>query len=196
MKRIHTAAYLSAVAALFIAGHAFAQMGGVETGVTTGSPTQFRDAKTGKVWTPENVSKESRPEAANQTQATSSADKAFDPSSQVASAPAVVVQRPKANMMGVVPITAGPTVPVVTIDGPSLQAIPGDRWLTVLYVTNNSAAEVNSQVGCTFTNGGNSVQETRVIVPPAGPGERLGVPVYGPRTETFVDRVLCRVLTH
>lgn len=195
MNKVHTVAHLGAAAAILLAGHAFAQTGRVETGVTTGSPQQFRDAKTGKVWTPENVSKESRPEAANQTQATSSADKAFDPSSQIASVPAVVVQRPQANMMGVEPITAGPTVPIVTIDGPSLQAIPGDRWLTVLYVTNNSAAQVHPQIGCTFTNGGNAVQETRVIIPPAGPGERLGVPVYGPRTETFVDRVLCRVLT-
>jgi hypothetical protein len=123
------------------------------------------------------------------------ADEAFDPRSQVATAAPVVVQRPRADMMGTVPITAGPTVPVITIDGPSLRALPGDRWLTVLYLTNNSGAAVDPQVGCTFTNAGQAVQETRVVVPTAAAGTRLGVPVYGPRTDIFVDRVLCRVLT-
>ena len=73
--------------------------------------------------------------------------------------------------------------------------ITTDELANPLYVTNNSAGDVNAQVGCTFTNGGRSVQETRVIVPTAGPGQRLGMPVYGPRTDVFVDRVLCRVLT-
>jgi hypothetical protein len=175
-----------------MAAPAVAQTAGVQSGVTAGGTAQFRDAKTGKVWTPENVSKDNRPQSANQP--TTPADKAFDPNAQIATAGAVVVQRPRANLMGKVPITAGPTVPIVTIDGPSLQAIPGERWLTVLYVTNNSAAEANPQIACTFTNGSRPVQETHVIVPTAGPGDRLGVPVYGPRTDIFVDRVLCRLL--
>jgi hypothetical protein len=39
------------------------------------------------------------------------------------------------------------------------------------------------------------VQETRIVVPTAGPGQRLATVAYGPRTEIFVDRVLCRLLT-
>ena len=117
------------------------------------------------------------------------------PNAQVASAPTVVVQRPAANLIGTVPVTAGPTVPLVTLESPTLQAIPSDRWVAPVYVTNNSGADANVQLGCTFTNGGRSVQETRVIVPTAGPGQRLGMPVYGPRTDIFVDRVLCRILT-
>lgn len=155
--------------------------------------TQFRDDKTGKVWTPDNVSKDNQIRPANEP--TTPADRAFDPSAQVATANAVVVQRPPANLLGIVPITAGPSVPIVSLESPSLQAIPGDRWVAPIYVTNNSGADANAQVGCTFTNAGRSVQETRVIVPTAGPGQRLGMPVYGPRTDVFVDRVLCRVLT-
>lgn len=155
--------------------------------------TQFRDEKTGKVWTPENVSKDNQLRPANEP--SSPADRAFVPNAQVATAPNVVVQRPAATLIGTVPITAGPTVPIVTLDSPSLQAIPGDRWVAPIYVTNNSGAPASAQVGCTFTNSGRSVQETRVIVPAAGPGQRLAMPVYGPRTEVFVDRVLCRVLT-
>ncbi|MEA2847810.1 MAG: hypothetical protein QOG78_3091, partial [Rhodospirillaceae bacterium] len=118
-----------------------------------------------------------------------------DPKTQIATAGSIAVQRPSANLMGTVPITAGPSVPNVTLDGPTLQAIPGQRWLTVLYITNNSAAAINPELGCTFTNGGRPVQETRIIVPTAGPGQRLGLPVYGPRTDIFVDRVLCRVIS-
>ncbi|MFZ5783646.1 MAG: hypothetical protein ACOY4R_25900 [Pseudomonadota bacterium] len=192
LSRTAVVAFLGISTALAVTGAAVAQSARVEAGASSGA-AEFRDPKTGKVWTPENVGKENRPDSARQ-QPTSPADKAFDPSSQVASAPTVVVQRPKASVTGVVPITAGPTVPIVTIDGPSLQAIPGDHWLTVLYVSNNSGAEVRPEIGCTFTNGGNAVQQTHVIVPPAGPGERLGVPVQGPRTTTFVDRVLCNVI--
>jgi hypothetical protein len=179
--RITTNAALGCVAAMAVAGAAVAQT------------AQFRDPKTGTVWTPENVSKDNRLEPSNQPN--SPADRAFDPRAQIATAGAIEVQRPAANLMGTVPITAGPSMPIVTLDGPSLQAIPGQRWLTVLYITNNSGGAINPEVGCTFTNGGRAAQETRIIVPPAGPGQRLGFPVYGPRTDIFVDRVLCRVIS-
>jgi hypothetical protein len=178
--RTFTATLVSGVAVATVAASAVAQ-------------TQFRDERTGKIWTPDNVSKENQLRPSNEP--SSPADRAFVPNAQVAGAPTVVVQRPAANLIGTVPITAGPTVPIVTLESPSLQAIPSDRWVAPIYITNNSGAPANAQVGCTFTNGGRSVQETRVIVPTAGPGQRLGMPVYGPRTEIFVDRVLCRVLT-
>ena len=189
--RMAASTTLGCIALLAVAS-AMAQTPGIEAGVTANGSTQFRDARTGKVWTPENVSKDNRLEPANQPP--TPADKAFDPKTQMASVVGVAVQRPRAQLMGKVPITAGPSVPIVTIDGPSLQAVPGKGWITVLYVTNNSAAEATPEIGCTFTNGGRPVQETRVIVPTAGPGDRLGLPVYGPRTDIFVDRVLCRVL--
>ncbi|UYN93285.1 MAG: hypothetical protein KIT25_14580 [Enhydrobacter sp.] len=165
-----------AVAATVAAASAWAQ-----------SP-QITDSRTGKIWTPELV--DTNPDGTQK----SWADRAFDPASQTASVPGEVVQRPRANLMGTVPITAGPTVPIVTIDTPSLQAIPGSHWLAVLYVTNNSGQTVNTVVGCQFTNQGRKVEDVRIIVPPAGPGERLGVPVRGPRTDLFVDRVGCQVL--
>jgi hypothetical protein len=149
---------------------------------------QFRDERTGKVWTPEIV--ETNPDGTPK----SSVDRAFDPRSQTASVPGVATQRPRANLMGTVPITAGPSVPIVTLDAPSLQAVPGGHWLAVIYVTNNSGNTVNTVVGCQFTNEGRKVEDVRVIVPPAGPGERLGVPVRGPQTGLFVDQVTCRVL--
>ena len=84
-------------------------------------------------------------------------DKAFDPHSQIAMVPGTVLQRPHANLMGVVPITAGPTVPLVTLDAPSLQAIPGQHWLAILDLTNSSANTVDAVVDCHFTNHGAKV---------------------------------------
>jgi hypothetical protein len=178
--RTLTATLVGGVAAIAVTASAVAQ-------------TQFRDEKTGKVWTPDNVSKDNQLRPTNEP--STPADRAFDPNAQIATATGVVVQRPTANLLATVPITAGPNVPIVTLESPSLQAIPADRWVAPIYVTNNSGAEANAQIGCTFTNAGRNVQETRVIVPTAGPGQRLGMAVYGPRTEIFVDRVLCRVLT-
>ncbi len=182
MKRATRAATMAAAGTLVLV-----LMAASTLAQTTG---QFRDDRTGKVWTPDTVSQDNR-----LAPPTSERDKAFDPRSQMAVVEGVTVQRPRATLMGVLPITAGPSVPIVTLDGASLQAVPGERWLTVIYITNNSANVVDSVVGCTFTNAGRKVEDTRVIVPPAGPGERLGVPVFGPRVDLFVDQASCRVMT-
>jgi len=194
--RLSALAGVAGLAAIAAAAPVDAQMpGSVGAGVSANGVTQFRDEKTGKIWTPDNVSKDNQTPQQQATVPVTPADKAFDPNSQAVVVTGVVTQRPRANLMGTVPITAGPSVPIVTIDSPWLQAVPKQNWLSVLYVTNNSASVVEPIVGCTFTNGGRPVQETRVIIPPAGPGERWGVPVYGPRVEIFVDRVTCRVIT-
>lgn len=156
----------------------------------TAMAQEFRDSRTGKVWTPDYVQgdlTEANPNAA--------VNRAFDPRAQGGAVPGVVVQHPHAKLMGTVPFTAGPSVPIVDVDAPSLQAIPGRHWLAVLYVTNNSAGTVNVVLDCHFTNHGAKVEDTRVLVPPAGPGERLGIPVRGPQTDLFVDRVSCAVVT-
>ena len=158
---------------------------------STGTGAEFRDPKTGKLWTPNNVSQDDKAPAA----ATTGQDKAFDPQSQRGSIEGVSIQRPRAQLMGVLPITSGPSVPLVTIDGASLMALPGDRWITALYVTNNSGATLDVVIGCLFTNAERKVEDTRVIVPPAGPGERLALQVQGPRVELFVDRVTCRIIS-
>lgn len=194
MKRSLTLASMAGIVTL-AAASAFAQAPGtVGAGVSANGLTQFKDERTGKVWTPENVSKDNQTPQQQAAMPQTQADKAFDPNSQVGSTQ-VVVQRPRGNLMGTVPITAGPTVPVVVIDSPWLQAVPQQNWLSVLYVTNNSANVVETVVGCTFTNGGRPVQDTRVVLQPSGPGERWGFPVYGPPVTTFVDRVTCRVIS-
>ena len=185
MSALCATSMVASVSAQNVAGSAAA-------GLTVVGTNEFRDEKTGKIWTPENVSQDDKAAPAAPT---SIQDKAFDPRTQAIVVEGVTVQRPRASLMGLVPITAGPTVPRVELDSASLQAVPGERWRTVLYVTNNSADFVETMIGCLFTNADRKVEDTRAIVRPAAPGERLGLAVYGPPVEMFVDRVTCRVIS-
>lgn len=150
---------------------------------------QFRDGRTGTVWTPQVLEQQVAVPGA-----VSPSDRAFDPRAQAVRVDGMTVQHPQAHLMGTVPLSAGAAVPIATLDVPSLQVVPGRYWLSILYLTNNSASTVDAVVGCHFLNNGARVADTRVIIPPAGPGERLGVPVRGPRYDIFVDRVSCELL--
>jgi len=148
---------------------------------------QLTDTRTGKVWTPSWDSED----AFQPTNPDHPVNRAFNPRGQTASVPGMIEQRPRANLMGIVPITAGPSVPIMAIDAPSLQSVPGQRWISILYVTNNSAGSIDPIVDCHFTNHGQKVESIRVNVPTAGPGERLGLVVRGPKIDMFVDKVTC-----
>jgi hypothetical protein len=145
------------------------------------------DTRTGKVWTPSLDSLD----AYQPTDPSHPVNREFNPRDQRASVPGMLAQRPRAQVLGTVPITAGPLVPIMAVDSPSLQAVPGQRWIAILYVTNNSMANIDPIVDCHFTNHGQKVESIRVYVPTAGPGERLGMAVRGPRVDMFVDTVVC-----
>jgi len=152
-----------------------------------GAPGQLTDTRTGKVWTPAWDSEDSR----QPTDPGHPVNRAFDPRSQTASVPGMTEQHPRANLMGTVPMTAGPAVPIMTLDAPTLQAVPTQRWIAILYVTNHSANLIDPIVDCHFTNNGQKVESVRAMVPTAGPGEWLGFAVRGPRVDMFVDKVTC-----
>lgn len=166
------------------AAHAQAPRSKVEMPATPGVP-EFRDPKTGRIWTPLNVGQQSGPPTP--------ADLAFDPMGQAVSVRGVVVQRPSVVPLDAVPITAGPTVPIVNLGDATLRAVPGKRWQVVLYLDNNSAGVVVPVINCRFTNAGNLVEQTHVLVPAVGPGLRVGMTIYGPKTDLFVDRAACAV---
>lgn len=149
---------------------------------------QFRDPKTGQIWTPSNVG-----EGAGGGKPTSPSDRAFNPRQQTTTAQGVIDQDVGMQQVGTVPITAGPTVPLVNIDNVSLSVAPSRRWRTVLYLNNNSASTFAPIVGCVFNNGGRTVERTRGLLPPIAGGERVGLAIYGPPAETFVDSVQCHV---
>ena len=115
---------------------------------STGAP-EFRDPKTGQVWTPETVGQDGRPIGPE--------DAAFDPRAQAAPLQ-MVLQKATARPVGQVPITAGPTVPIVNMENATLRAIPGQRWQVVMYLNNNSGNPVEPVVECRFTNAGKPVR--------------------------------------
>lgn len=171
-----------------LASSAMAQANRPATNVpaTAGVP-EFRDPKTGQVWTPETVGQNTAPPSGPQ-------DKAFDPSAQ--DVPGTVsAQRLQGRPLGTVPITAGPSTPILTMDGATLRAMPGQRWQIVMYLDNNSGNAVDPVIECRFLNGDNTVMTTRALVARTGPGIRQGVVIYGPRTALFVDSSSCSVVS-
>jgi len=147
----------------------------------------FRDPKTGQVWTPENVGQDGKP--------VSPQDRAFNPSGQAASNQSVYQQQARVRPIGTVPITAGPTVPLVNIDNAALRVRPGARWSVVLYLQNNSASTLAASLDCRFTNSGKLVLDSYITVPPVGAGQRVGLSFAGPPSELYVDNVSCQVVS-
>jgi hypothetical protein len=172
-------------AALVPAALAQAPKSSVEVGATTGA-LEFRDPKTGQVWTPENVGQDGKPIGPD--------DRAFDPRAQDAPLQAVF-QKSVAKPVGSVPITAGPTVPIVELQNLALRVTPGKRWHVAMYINNNSGNAVDPVVECRFSNHGHPVTLTRATLSRVGPGVRAGFTVAGPRAEIFVDKANCTVVT-
>ena len=147
----------------------------------------FRDPKTGQVWTPDNVGGGGPP--------TSAADRAFNPSAQSVSIGQVFQQNAQVRIVGQVPITAGPTVPLVEIDNPTLSVQPGARWRVVMYLQNNSASTFAPSLDCRFTNAGNTVMASYILIAPVAGGNRVGLVFSGPPSDIFVNNVSCSVLS-
>jgi len=152
---------------------------------TPGAPS-FRDPKTGQVWTPSNVGGGGPP--------TSPQDRAFNPNAQNLTAGQIYQQNAQVQVIGQVPITAGPTVPLVDIDNPTL-SVPGSRWQVVMYLQNNSASTFAPSLDCKFTNGGNLVLESYVQVGNVAGGNRVGLLFFGPPSNIYVDNISCRVMS-
>lgn len=176
-------AVMTSMVASGIALAALAQQPGPD-----GQP-QFRDPRTGQIWTPETVG------SGKTTDLSTPADRAFDPKAQTSNVPGTVIQAPSIRVLGSVPITAGPTVPIAVIDDASLSVIPEQRWQVTLYLNNNSAGVINPVIDCHFTNGGNMVENTRASLPPVAGGQRVGLVIYGPASNLFVDRSECRLVS-
>src|SRR5258707_7473560 len=98
--------------------HAQAPRSKVDMPATPGVP-EFRDPKTGQIWTPLNVGQQSGPPTP--------ADLAFDPLGQAVYVRGVVVQRPSVVPLDSVPITAGTTASILQPCGATPPPGPGQR---------------------------------------------------------------------
>jgi hypothetical protein len=146
---------------------------------------EFRDPKTGQIWTPYNVGQERGPNTP--------ADRAFDPAAQAVTVAGVTNQQAASQFVGTIPITAGPTMPLVSLDSPTLSVIPGGRWQVVIFLNNNAAVTYNPVLDCRFNNSGRMVEQSRVTMAPVAGGTRQQLTLQGPPANIFVDSATCGV---
>ena|SRR5262245_3907172 len=147
---------------------------------------QFRDPATGQIWTPETVGR-------GPVDLSNPVNRAFNPQAQAAR-PTTTAQTPNVQVLGSVPITAGPTVPIAIIGSAALSVIAGQRWQVVLQLNNNSAGTINPVVACRFNNSGSLVEEAQASLPPVGGGQSVGFTIYGPPANLYVNQADCRLV--
>jgi hypothetical protein len=124
-------------------------------------------------------------------------DRAFDPRQQRLSPDHAGLVVPQWRRIGSVPIRSGPNtqVPVVTLELPSLRAIPGRSWELELVMANNAGRAIDARILCSFRNGQRRVQDVAVLLRDVGPGDRVAAVVDGPPVTAFVDNTPCNVLS-
>jgi hypothetical protein len=156
------------------------------SGATDGA-AGFRDEK-GKVWTPDNVG---QPD----TKPVPPQDRAFDPRRQVVNTPTVSIQVPNVSVIGAVPVLSRPgsSVPIVTLETPSLRLVDGERWVATLILANNGERVIDAQISCRFNNDSLLVEEAKIMLRGIEPGQRVEAPARGPLGSLYVNTAVCAV---
>jgi hypothetical protein len=147
----------------------------------------FRD-ENGKVWTPDNVG---QPD----TKPVPPQDRAFDPRQQVVPSPTVSIQTPDVRVVGTVPVLSRPgsSVPIVTLDAPSLRLAERERWVATLILANNGERVIDAQITCRFNNDSLLVEEAKIRLRGIEPGQRVTAPARGPQGHLYVNNAVCAV---
>lgn len=145
----------------------------------------FRDEKSGKIWTPDNVGEDGKPIAPE--------DRAFDPSGQAVMMSSSVENNVRIRPVGRVPMDAGPNVPIVDANDLRLRAAPGGFWSLEVHLNNNSTVPRSPLIRCDFNNSGRTVHEVTASISSVGPGERVAFTLRGPRSDVYVNTAQCFV---
>jgi len=129
-------------------------------------------------------------------------DRAFnprDPNDQrgmVAADPYPPPPPPQVRRTGPGPLPAGyQQMPIVNLQTSQFGYNDQRYWQVTVDVANNIPQLIDSEVQCTFTNGGRTVKDAYFTATAIQPGEHVMSEVLGPPTTTFVDGVTCRVLS-
>jgi hypothetical protein len=125
-------------------------------------------------------------------------DAAFNPRAAAASqAPADSMPRPQPTLRRTGPRPVpnyGSNMPVVTLAVNNLTYGASRYWQVTVSVTSNVARPVDTQVQCSFLNGGRSVGDAYLGPVQLAAGEQVSTELVGPPTSTFVDSTNCRVV--
>lgn len=152
-----------------------------------GGDIGFRD-ENGRIWTPDNVG---QPD----TKPVPPEDRAFDPRRQVVAVPDVSVQVPRLEVVGTVPIVSRPgsSVPIVTLETPSLRLIGRARWVATLLLANNGERTIDAEITCRFGNDSSLVEAAKVVLRGVEPGQRVAAVARGPSGLLYVNNAVCAV---
>ncbi|MGE5149066.1 MAG: hypothetical protein ACM3II_03000 [Rhodospirillaceae bacterium] len=126
-------------------------------------------------------------------------DAAFNPNSASAyQPPAGSMPRPQPVLRRTGPRPVpnyGSNMPVVSLAVNNLTYGAARYWQVTVAVTSNVTRTIDTQVQCSFLNGGRSVGEAYLGPVQMAAGEQVSTDLIGPPTTTFVDSTNCRVLS-
>jgi hypothetical protein len=126
-------------------------------------------------------------------------DAAFNPNSASAyQPPAGSMPRPQPALRRTGPRPVpnyGSNMPVVSLQVNNLTYGASRYWQVTVAVTSNVTRTVDTQVQCSFLNGGRSVGDAYLGPVQLAAGEQVSTELIGPPTTTFVDSTNCRVLS-
>jgi hypothetical protein len=89
----------------------------------------------------------------------------------------------------------GSNTPLVSLAVNNLTYGAARYWQVTVAVTSNVSRTLDTQVQCSFLNGGRSVGEAYLGPVQLAAGEQISTELIGPPTTTFVDNTNCRVLS-
>jgi hypothetical protein len=89
----------------------------------------------------------------------------------------------------------GSNMPLVSLAVNNLTYGASRYWQVTVGVTSNVSRTLDTQVQCSFLNGGRSVGEAYLGPVQLAAGEQVSTELVGPPTTTFVDSTNCRVLS-
>ncbi len=126
-------------------------------------------------------------------------DAAFNPraaSAYQGSADSMPRPQPVLRRTGPRPVpNYGSNMPVVSLAVNNLTYGAARYWQVTVAVTSNVARTIDTQVQCSFLNGGRSVGEAYLGPVQLAAGEQVSTDLIGPPTTTFVDSTNCRVVS-
>jgi hypothetical protein len=131
--------------------------------------------------------------------APSDPDAAFNPrGASSAYAPPDTMARPQPALRRTGPRPVpnyGSNMPLVSLQVNNLTYGAARYWQVTVAVNSNAQRVLDTQVQCSFLNGGRSVGEATLGPVQLAAGEQVSTELVGPPTTTFVDSTNCRVLS-
>jgi hypothetical protein len=128
----------------------------------------------------------------------SDVDRAFNPHGTGYAPPdsTMAKPRPPIRRTGPRPVpTYNQPMPLETLTASNLTYGDSHYWQVSISVTSNTPNTIQTQIQCTFRNGGRSVGDAYLGPVSLAPGEQISTELIGPPTTTYVDSTNCRVLS-